>query len=122
MARHNRDARGEDQRGVEYDISYQPDWLHQIKVTRALESGRQSTKTLFRNPTRREQSPGPRVRTRITSRDEQLDIGITVDDPRGVVARVIVETVQSPARGAGGDVVSFVIDDKQSGRSERGRA
>ena len=48
MGRHNREARGSDQRGFDYDISYQPDWLHQIKVTRTLENGRQSTKILSR--------------------------------------------------------------------------
>jgi hypothetical protein len=50
MARHNREASGSDQRGFEYTISYQPDWLRQVKVTRLLETGRQSTKTLFVNP------------------------------------------------------------------------
>jgi hypothetical protein len=65
MARHNRDARGTDQRGYDYEISYQPDWVRLIKVTRTLESGRQSTKTLFKNPAQREQSPGSRVRTRV---------------------------------------------------------
>ena len=53
MARHNRDARGTDQRGYDYEISYQPDWVRLIKVTRTLESGRQSTKTLFKNPAQR---------------------------------------------------------------------
>ena len=50
MARHNRDGQGADQRGQEYEISYQPDWLRLVKVTRTLETGRQSTKTLFKNP------------------------------------------------------------------------
>jgi hypothetical protein len=49
MARHNRVARGSDQRGETYELSYQPDWLRLVKVTRTLESGRQSTKTLFKN-------------------------------------------------------------------------
>jgi len=56
MARHNRDSRGTDQRGFDCDISYQPDWVRLIKVTRSLESGRQSTKTLFKNPARPEQT------------------------------------------------------------------
>lgn len=107
MARHNRDGRGTDQRGAEYEISYQPDWLHQVKVTRTLESGRQSTKTLFRNPGGREQKPGAKVRTRIVSRDRKLDFEVTVDDPRGVITRVIVETV-SPS----GEEVSFSIDEQ----------
>ena len=49
MARHNREGKGEDQLGREYLVSYQPDWFYQVKVTRDLDSGRQSTKTLYRN-------------------------------------------------------------------------
>ena len=92
MARHNRDARGSDQRGFDYDISYQPDWLKQIKVTRTLESGRQSTKILFRNPTPREHAPGPKVRTRIVSAEQNVDFEIDVNDPNNVVKRIIVVT------------------------------
>lgn len=92
MARHNRDARGSDQRGESYELSYQPDWLRLVKVTRMLESGRQSTKTLFRNGTRREQSPGTRIRTRLSSRDQRMEFEIELDDPQGVVRRIIVET------------------------------
>ena len=61
MSRHNRDARGVDQLGTLWRISYQPDWLEQVKVTRTLENGRQSTKTLFRNPERTGRRPGPRA-------------------------------------------------------------
>ena len=92
MGRHNREARGADQRGFDYDISYQPDWLHQIKVTRTLENGRQSTKILFRNPTPREQPPGPRSRTRITSAEQQVDVEVDLNDPHNVVKRIIVVT------------------------------
>ena len=92
MGRHNRDARGSDQRGFDYEISYQPDWLYQIKVTRTLENGRQSTKTLFRNPTPHEHEPGPRARTRISSAEQQLDVEVEVNDPHNVVKRVIVVT------------------------------
>ena len=53
MARHNREGQGTDQHGHSYSVNYQPDWLRQVKVTRTLESGRQSTKTLFRNPASR---------------------------------------------------------------------
>src|SRR5690554_884633 len=67
MARHNREARGSDQNGYEYTISYQPDWLRQVKVTRLLDNGRQSTRTLFANPDRPERNPGRQVRTRIES-------------------------------------------------------
>lgn len=94
MARHNREGRGSDQRGYEYAIGYQPDWLNWVKVTRALESGRKSTKTLFRNPGYREQPPGERVRTRITSPEQGLDFEISVDDPQQVVKRIVVETEQ----------------------------
>ncbi|MDX1645629.1 MAG: hypothetical protein R3304_00690, partial [Longimicrobiales bacterium] len=64
MARHNREGSGADQRGFEYDVSYQPDWLKLVKVTRQLESGRQSTKTLFKNPMEREAEPGEPGRPR----------------------------------------------------------
>lgn len=111
MARHNKDARGTDQRGDEYDISYQPDWLRQIKVTRALASGRQSTKTLFRNTARKERSPGQRVRTRIRCRGEAIDFEIDVDDPNGVVKRVVVETT-APDRSPEDGTVVFTIDER----------
>lgn len=110
MARHNRESRGTDQRGYDYDISYQPDWLQMIKVTRHLESGRQSTKTLFRNPGRREQDPGPRVRTRIKSPEQGLDFEIVVNDPDGVVKRVIVETTVKDARTE--ETILFMLEDK----------
>ena len=51
MGRHNREGKGADQLGYKYQVNYQPDWLRLVKVTRTLDSGRQSTKTLFRNPT-----------------------------------------------------------------------
>jgi hypothetical protein len=92
MGRHNREARGADQRGFDYEISYQPDWLHQIKVTRTLENGRQSTKILFRNPTPRERTPGPRSRTRISSAEQQVDVEVDLNDPHNVVKRIIVVT------------------------------
>ena len=89
MARHNRDGQGADQRGFEYTVSYQPDWLRVIKVTRQLETGRQSTKTLFRNPAdRREAEPGDRVRTHFTSPDQELDFEVAVTDPGRSVVRL----------------------------------
>ena len=116
MSRHNRDGSGSDQRGHEYDISYQPDWLYQIKVTRTLESGRQSTKTLFRNPAAPEQSAGSRIRTRIASADPRLDFEVVLHDPRQVVRRVIVETVSVDEKGPQG-VVVFSLEE----RSARGQ-
>lgn len=93
MARHNREGKGEDQIGRKYVVSFQPDWFHQVKVTRDLESGRQSTKTLFRNPEPPTADPGPRVRTRIESEELGISFEITVEDPRGIVRRITVETM-----------------------------
>jgi hypothetical protein len=107
MARHNRVARGVDQRGDAYEVSYQPDWLRLVKVTRTLESGRQSTKTLFKNGGGREQAPGSRVRTRIQCRDQRLEFEIELDDPHGAVRRIIVET--APQAGSDEPLV-FSID------------
>jgi len=111
MARHNREARGVDQRGQEYRISYQPDWLRLIKVTRKLASGRQSTKTLFRNPTGRERSPGGRVRTRIASPAQKLDFEVALTDPRHLVKRIIVEAVVPGAEREAGTIVFTLEDD-----------
>jgi hypothetical protein len=114
MARHNREGNGSDQRGFDYQISYQPDWLYLIKVTRTLESGRQSTKTLFRNPGYREQSPGARVRTHIISGEQGLDFEVVVNDPREVVRRITVETVLPGTRSANDDddMIIFTLEDK----------
>lgn len=79
VPRHNRNGRGRDQQGFPYVISYQPDWLRRVTVTRSLVSGRQSTKTLFRNPSARRQAPpGTRVRTRIMSPEQGIDLEISV--------------------------------------------
>ena len=112
MARHNRDARGSDQRGEGYELSYQPDWLRLVKVTRMLESGRQSTKTLFRNGAKREQAPGSRIRTRITSPDQRVDFEVELDDPQGVVRRIIVETAPPGVE----EPLVFTIDAQRPGR------
>jgi hypothetical protein len=116
MARHNREGFGTDQRGTDYVISYQPDWLRHIKVTRTLENGRQSTKTLFRNPGAREQAPGSHVRTRITTADRRLDIEIVVDDPHNAVTRITVEAAL-PGRSGADDPVMFTINDLPGGDS-----
>jgi hypothetical protein len=113
MARHNRDARGTDQRGFDYDISYQPDWVRLIKVTRSLESGRQSTKTLFKNPAAREQSPGSRIRTRIVCKDQNLEFEVEVDDPTGSIARVIVVT-----KPTSGETLEFSIEGNLGARGK----
>ena len=116
MARHNREARGTDQRGFDYDISYQPDWVRLIKVTRSLESGRQSTKTLFKNAAQREQSPGARVRTKIVCKEQNLEFEVELDDPAGVVARVIVIT--KPSVATSGETLEFTIDQRLSAPQE----
>lgn len=105
MARHNRQGTGEDQLGRSFVVSYQPDWFHQVKVTRDLSSGRQSTKTLFRNPEAPEADPGPKVRTRIESEELGIDFEITVEDPKGVIRRITIET----AAPKGGDNVGFTV-------------
>lgn len=99
MARHNRETYGSDQRGFEYTISYQPDWLHQVKVTRVLETGRQSTKTLYSNSEPSVRKPGHQVRTAIGCEAQGLEFQVAVTDHDRVVKRIIVET-----EGADGDV------------------
>lgn len=102
MARHNREGQGIDQLGRSYQVSYQPDWLRQVKVTRELLSGRQSTRILFRNPEAPISEPGSRVRTRIECAELGLEFEISIEDPHGVVRRITVETVlpEGPEKGA----------------------
>jgi hypothetical protein len=89
VARHNREGNGADQRGFQYGVNYQPDWLKLVKVTRQLETGRQSTKTLFRNPVNQPRAePGERVRTRVISHDQVLDFEVALTDPRSAVKRI----------------------------------
>lgn len=109
MARHNRDGSGADQRGFEYGVSYQPDWLRLVKVTRQLETGRQSTKTLFRNPEPPEAEPGERVRTRVASADQGLDFEIAVTDPRAAVRRIRV-AYELPGEGGRMEEVEFTLE------------
>lgn len=78
MARHNRQGRGVDQNGFSYRISYPPDWLDRIRVTRKLPSGRQSTRTLFRNPARRPLGAlNGLVRTTIESPEQGLELTLS---------------------------------------------
>lgn len=110
MARHNREGSGGDQRGFEYEVSYQPDWLRVVKVTRKLESGRQSTKILFRNPReRRKTPPGDRIRTEIVSEAQGLDVELALNDPEAVVTRVRVACRVPDGRGAT-EEVEFVLE------------
>lgn len=110
MARHNREGHGADQRGHEYEVSYQPDWLRLVKVTRSLETGRQSTKTLFKNPVdRAEAEPGGRVRTRIVSPDQGLDFEVAVSDPHAAVTRVRVSCLVATGEGTT-EEVEFTLE------------
>ena len=111
MGRHNREGKGADQQGYEYQINYQPDWLRMIKVTRTLDSGRQSTKTLFRNPMkRRKETPSERVRTRIVSPGQGLDMEVALSDPHCFVHRIQVSCLVPRADG-GSEEVTYTLED-----------
>ena len=111
MARHNREGQGADQRGYQYGISYQPDWLRHVKVTRDLETGRQSTKTLFRNPAEeREAEPGDRVRTRIVSIDQDVDFEVVLSDPYSAVRRIRVAYEVQSSSGRRNEEVEFTLE------------
>ena len=111
MARHNREGHGADQRGFEYAVNYQPDWLKQVKVTRQLETGRQSTKTLFRNPQDGpEAEPGDRVRTRIVSSDQRLDFEVGLSDPRAAVRRLRISYALPSPEGIREEEVEFTLE------------
>lgn len=114
MARHNRQGQGEDQRGRRYQVGYQPDWFRQVKVTRDLDSGRQSTKTLLRNPEPPSQDPGRRVRTHIAAPELGLEFEVIIDDARHVVRRIIVETVV-PAGEEAGETIAFSLSRNSDG-------
>jgi hypothetical protein len=120
MARHNRDGVGTDQHGAEYVISYQPDWLRQIKISRTLSgSNRQSTKTLFRNPaTYAERSPGSTVRTRVRSKDGKLDFEVTVADKARHVDQIVVTSRAADGKGD----ITFIIDASLPGKDGLGKA
>ena len=121
MARHNREGTGEDQLGRTYVVSYQPDWFYQIKVTRDLSSGRQSTKTLCRNAEPSQAEPGAKVRTRIQSEELGLDFEVSLEDARGVIRRITVETTV-PEGPEQGEAVSFTISRRRTRRPPTGEA
>jgi hypothetical protein len=116
MARHNREGQGADQRGYQYTVSYQPDWLRHVKITRDLETGRQSTKTLFRNPADRQGAePGDRIRTRVTSPDQGLDFEVVVTDPNAAVARIKVAYLVRGPDGRREEEIEFTLEDDLPG-------
>ncbi len=111
MARHNRDGQGVDQRGYQYVIGFQPDWLRHMKVTRDLETGRQSTKTLYKNPADvGEAEPGDRVRTRVSSKEQKLDFEVTIADPNRAVRRIRVAYVLPGHDGRREEEIEFTLD------------
>ena len=116
MARHNREGKGEDQLGRPYVVSYQPDWFYQIKVTRNLSSGRQSTKTLFRNPEPAQAEPGSKVRTEVRAEELGVEFEIALDDPRAIIRRITVEAI-IPEGDDQGEPVSFIITRRRPRRS-----
>lgn len=119
MARHNREGHGADQRGFEYGVNFQPDWLRQVKVTRRLESGRQSTKTLFRNPADvPEAEPGDRVRTRITSLDQGVDFEVALSDPRAAVKRIRVAYSIPTEDGVRDEEIEFTLESESHTNGE----
>lgn len=112
MGRHNREGTGVDQRGFAYEVSYQPDWLRHVKVTRQLRSGRQSTMTLFRNPAERgERRPGDRVRTRISCPEQGVDVEVVVNGDQEGVCRVTVTCEVPAVAGKGTEEVTFTLED-----------
>lgn len=110
MARHNREARGTDQRGVLWNIGYQPDWLSRVKVSRPLPAGRRrSSLTIFRNPKRRaEAPPGKVVRTDIRALDGTAQFRVSIEDPEGIVDSIVV--VARQRRGKRWEKVKFILE------------
>jgi hypothetical protein len=77
---------------------------------RARPEHRQSTKTLFRNPSGRpEAEPGDRIRTRITSADQALDFEVALTDPRAAVKRVRI-AYEVPGENGRTEVVEFTLE------------
>ncbi len=108
MARHNRLGQGVDQYGFQYRISYPPDWLDRIRVTRRLASGRQSTRTLFRNPARKPLGEvRGLMRTTITSEDQDLEVAVSFGTGSGRVNEIEVHWRNSAGPGDEMDRVTF---------------
>jgi hypothetical protein len=73
--------------------------------------------TLFRNPAPPEHSPGPKVRTRITSAEQNLDIEVDVNDPHGLVKRIIIVAAQ-PGSASQQDELELTVESRLETRSE----
>jgi hypothetical protein len=109
MARHNREAKGVDQHGDLWHISYQPDWMRRVKISRELPDGRRrSTVTLFKSPDDRAAAePGKLVRTRIDAADGSAGFEVMLADEGDIVERIVVVTRQKLGRKK--EEVHFVL-------------
>ena len=109
MARHNQEGRGLDQLGNLWRISFAPDWLKQVKISRDLPGGRRrASVTLLRNPARIARAgPGRWIRTRITSADGKIDVEIALEDRNLVVDHVVLAIRRK--RGRKIELVKFLI-------------
>lgn len=117
MARKNKSAKGKDQKGYEYEIKYQPDWLKRFKVSRKNKKGKKTTDVIFTNPeTRQQQAPGTKVTTDVAS-DEGVNFSVTVNDPLGAIKRIRVEyATPATSRGKGNgrtkpEIIVYTMDD-----------
>lgn len=126
MPRKNKSGKGKDQKGVDYTISYQPDWLKAFKSSRKDKKGKKGTATIFQNPEKyRKEDPGKTVTTKVSSA-EGVDFTVTVDDPKRAIKRIRVEyrviKERATAGGAGtskkavkrsNEVVVYTLEDDQ---------
>lgn len=111
MARHNRDDRGVDQHGELWQLSYQPDWLRRLKISRELpDRDRRSTVTLFKNDAERARAEtGKVVRTRVRAADGSVDLEISLEDRTDVVESIVVVTRRE--RNGRSERLEFVLED-----------
>lgn len=110
MARHNRDDRGLDQHGELWHLSYHPDWLRRLKISRELpDRDRRSSVTLFKNEAERaEAEPGKVVRTRVRAADGTVDLEVSLEDRTDVVESIVVVTRRE--RNGRSERLEFVIE------------
>lgn len=111
MARHNRDAKGVDQHGDLWHLSYHPDWMRRVKISRRLpDRSRRSTVTLFKNEQERARAePAKVIRTRVKAADGSTEFEISLEDRTGSVESIVVVTRQE--RSNGEERVEFVLED-----------
>ncbi len=121
MARHNRNGTGVDQLGFRYRISYPPDWLDRVRVTRRLPSGRQSTRTIFRNPSRNPAvDPGDLIRVRLESPEQDMVIETSVRTTPDRLEEIVLQWRDPRATDPRMGRVTFAL--RGFGRSARNRS